>query len=88
MAEKFVEAISEETLDEVAGGLKIDKEKLKKALIGAGVTVAVLGLGTTGALAIAGKKGKGPMAGLFNKGNEIGGDGEEPKQSMQQGKGL
>ena len=65
--QKFVEAISEKTLDEVAGGLKLDKATVKKALIGAGV--AILGIGaTTGGLVYAGSKGKGPMKKLFNKG--------------------
>ena len=72
MAEKMVEAISEETLDEVAGGLKLDKSTMKKALIGAGVAIlgatAVAGGGTL----VAGKFGKGPAKGLFNKGQEKG----------------
>ena len=42
--EKIVNSIiSEEALEDIAGGLKIDKATLKKYLIGAGVTIAAAG---------------------------------------------
>lgn len=61
MSEKIVEAISEETIDEVAGGLNVNSSKLKKVLIGAGVTVLVGGAG----IVFAGSKGIGPLKTIF-----------------------
>ena len=48
MAEEKIEkgVISEEALEEIAGGINVSKETLKKVAIGAGVTV--LGLGGIG----------------------------------------
>lgn len=49
--------ISEEALDEVAGGLKVDKAKLTKALKAVGVGIGVLGaVGGTGAVIYGAKK--------------------------------
>lgn len=51
MAEEKIEkgAISEEALEEIAGGLNISKDTLKKVAIGAGVTVIGLaGIGYGG----------------------------------------
>lgn len=51
MAEEKIEkgVISEEALEEIAGGLNISKDTLKKVAIGAGVTVLGLaGLGASG----------------------------------------
>lgn len=61
---KALEAISEEEMQEVAGGLsKGGKIALKTAssIIGVGAAATVVGLG------IAGYKDKGPLKGLFNK---------------------
>lgn len=48
MAEEKIEkgAISEEALEEIAGGLNISKDTLKKVAIGAGVTIGA-GIGGT-----------------------------------------
>ena len=57
MAEEKIEkgVISEEALEEIAGGLNISKDTLKKVAIGAGVTV--LGLGGYGLYKWGEKKG-------------------------------
>lgn len=70
MAEKIVEAISEETLDKVAGGLKVDKGTVKKVLAGAGVVILSAAAVAGGGTLVAGKFGKGPAKGLFSKGKE------------------
>ena len=51
-------AISEEALEEVAGGLKMDKEKLKKTLALAGVGIVTAGLVGYGGYKLFGKKGE------------------------------
>lgn len=56
MAEEKIEkgVISEEALEEIAGGLNISKDTLKKVAIGAGVTV--LGLAGLAGIGYVGKK--------------------------------
>ena len=56
MAEEKIEkgVISEEALGEIAGGLNISKDTLKKVAIGAGVTV--LGLAGLAGIGYVGKK--------------------------------
>lgn len=51
MAEEKIEkgAISEEALEEIAGGINVSKETLKKAAIGAGVMISA-GAGVGGAI--------------------------------------
>lgn len=47
MAEEKIEKgiISEEALEEIAGGINISKETLKKVVIGAGVMIGTFALG-------------------------------------------
>lgn len=56
MAEEKIEkgVISEEALEEIAGGLNISKDTLKKVAIGSGVTV--LGLAGLAGIGYVGKK--------------------------------
>ena len=67
--QKVVEAISEATLDEVAGGVGLSaetKEKFKKGLKAAGVLLLGGGVAVLGA----GKFGIGPATKLFKKEEE------------------
>ena len=50
-------AISEEALDEIAGGLSISKSTVKNVLIAAGIGILAVG-GTAGAYKYLGQKGK------------------------------
>ena len=45
-------AISEEALDEIAGGLSISKSTVKNVLIAAGIGVLAAGAGVTGTLGV------------------------------------
>lgn len=48
MSEKMVEAISEETLEEIAGGLNVSSNTVRRILKGAGVTILAAGAGALG----------------------------------------
>ncbi|MBR0423130.1 MAG: hypothetical protein IJJ04_00595 [Clostridia bacterium] len=57
--------ISEEALDQIAGGLSINKSALKKAFIGAGVAIAAAAAGGL-AHAFSGKKGGNGKGGQYS----------------------
>ena len=70
-------AISEEALDEIAGGLHMPPINLRKALIGAGVGIlaatGVAAAATTAGIVISKKKGKGSGSSGGGTGKKIGG---------------
>ena len=78
--------ISEEALDEIAGGLKISKSTVKKALTAAGVVIGTLG--AIGGTTLAGYEIYKHKKGKENKSTDYTGVGDLREVDMEQFKNL
>ena len=79
MAEKIVEAISEESIEKIAGGLELKKEDVLNVVKKVGIPVLALGVGAAagaaagigGTLAVEGYMGEGPLKGKIPGGKKV-----------------